>query len=81
MVASEGLVLSWTPINEAVYYEINLMTAAGDLVFAERSTQAQLKLPAQMKLTPGGKYFVQVTVNLPQGNTIKSPVVGFRVSP
>ncbi len=56
------------------------MTDAGDVVFADRSTDVQLKLPAHVKLTPGSKYFVQVTANMPQGNTIKSSVVGFRIS-
>ena len=80
MVASGDLVVRWTPVNEAAFYEVTLVTDAGDVVFAGRSTDAQLKLPAQVKLTAGSKYFVQVTANMPQGNTIKSSVVGFRIS-
>ena len=80
MVASGDLVVRWTPVNEAAFYEVTLMTDAGDVVFAGRSTDAQLKLPAQVKLTAGSKYFVRVTANMPQGNTIKSSVVGFRIS-
>lgn len=79
-VASGDLVVRWTPVNEAAFYEVTLMTDAGDVVFADRSTDVQLKLPAHVKLTPGSKYFVQVTANMPQGNTIKSSVVGFRIS-
>ncbi|MGH9871455.1 MAG: zf-HC2 domain-containing protein [Pyrinomonadaceae bacterium] len=79
-VTSAGLVFRWTAINDAESYEISLMTDAGDVVFTDRSTQTELKLPAHVRLTMGGKYFVRVTANMPQGITIKSSVVGFRVS-
>ncbi|MEP6718401.1 MAG: hypothetical protein ABJB21_04620 [bacterium] len=80
MVSSGALVFRWVPINDVQFYRISVMTDAGELVFASQSEQAQIKLPADVKLKAGNKYFVQVTANMPQGNTIKSSVVGFRVS-
>jgi hypothetical protein len=79
-VSSAELVFRWSAINDAESYEVTLMTDAGDVVFTDHSTQTELKLPGHLTLTSGGKYFVQVTANMPQGNTIKSSVVGFRVS-
>jgi hypothetical protein len=80
MVAQTELVFRWVPITDAQFYDIAVMTDTGDLVFTGQSEQTQIKLPADVKLKVGNKYFVRVTANLPQGNTIKSPVVSFRVS-
>ena len=79
-VASTELVFRWVPITDAQFYDIAVMTDTGDLVFTGHAEQTQIKLPADVKLKHGNKYFVRVTANLPQGNTIKSPVVSFRVS-
>ncbi|MBA2702849.1 MAG: zf-HC2 domain-containing protein [Blastocatellia bacterium] len=79
-VSSGDLVFRWLPIQDAQFYGISVMTAAGELVFFGQSEKTQVRLPAASRLKSGGKYFVQVTANLPQGNTIKSPVVSFRVS-
>jgi hypothetical protein len=68
----------WRPVGEALFYEVSVMTAAGDLVFERQTSDARLALPADVPLTRGAKYFVSVRAHLRQGKTSKSDPVSFR---
>ena len=68
----------WRPVGEAVFYEVSVMTAAGDLVVERQTSETRLSMPADVTLVPGAKYFVSVRAHLRQGKTSKSDPVRFR---
>jgi len=69
----------WQPISDAIFYEVFVVTAAGDLVVEKRSEDARLTLSADVPLVSGSKYFVWVRAHFREGKTAKSEVVSFRV--
>lgn len=72
------LILRWKAVSDAVYYEVSVMSKDGDQVFNIRTQQTELR-PA-IKLSPGEKYFVQISAALREGKTVKSNLVSFRVA-
>ncbi|HEX6626207.1 MAG TPA: hypothetical protein VF064_20995 [Pyrinomonadaceae bacterium] len=70
----------WQPAADALFYEVFVVTAAGDIVLEQRSEATRLPLPADAPLTPGAKYFVWIRAHLREGKTVNSSVVSFRVA-
>ncbi len=73
----EALDFRWTRVPASLYYEVRVMTADGDLVWEGRAEGNQARLPENVQLISGTKYFVSVRAFLPDGKTLTSPVVGF----
>jgi hypothetical protein len=80
IVSRESFDFRWTEVRGCLFYEIRLMTGEGDLVWEGRVEATQARIPANVQLTPGGKYFISVHAYLPEGKTLPSTVVGFRVA-
>ena len=76
-LAPETLDFRWTRVPGNLYYEVRVMTAEGDLVWEGRAEGNQTRLPENVQLVSGTKYFVSVRAFLPDGKTLTSPVVGF----
>lgn len=70
----------WAPFPDAVFYDIRVVTAAGDLVLESKTEDTHLRIADDVRLQPGAKYFVLVRAHLRQGNTVKSGIVSFRIS-
>jgi hypothetical protein len=71
---------SWTGVRNALYYEVRLVTADGDLVWETRTEENSAPLPASVSLPTGQKYFVWVQAFLAEGKTTKSTAIGFTVA-
>ena len=70
----------WQTAADALFYEVFVVTEAGDIVLEQRTEATRLRLPADAPLTPGAKYFVWVRAYLREGKTANSSVVSFRVA-
>lgn len=79
-VSQEQLDFQWKPVPRTVFYEIRVVTEAGDLVWEARATDTSARLPRQIQLQAGQKYFVWVHAYLPEGKTVKSKAVAFKAS-
>ena len=78
-IDNSELIVRWSPATDVTYYEVSIVSAAGDPVYQARTEASELRLPADARLSSGAKYFVWVTANLKQGKTSKSNVTSFRV--
>lgn len=72
--------LRWQPVAGTLDYEVKLLTAEGDLVLTQRTTEVSLRLPAGVKLESGRQYFVQIRANLVGGKSAESAPVAFTVA-
>lgn len=75
-----GLELRWQPVADAIFYEVRLLSASGDVVFSARTEEVQIRPGPGVSLVPETKYFAMVTAHLREGKTTKSSVVGFRLT-
>lgn len=71
--------LRWRPVDGALFYRVRLTTDSGDPIWEAEATGAELELPGELELIPGELYFVWVRAHRSDGETVKSPAVGFRV--
>ena len=70
----------WTEVPGTPYYDVRIVTDAGDLVIQQRVTGTTWRPPAELDLKPGAEYFVRIDA-YPAGNTsLSSDHVPFRVS-
>jgi len=67
----------WVPVAGALDYDAQVMTAEGDLVWKQRTTQSSLRLPDTVRLEAGRQYFIMVRVYLAEGKSAESKPVAF----
>ncbi len=80
VVRREDLEFRWEPVAEAIFYDVRVMSAEGDLVLEGQTENTRLKLGSTAPLVPGKKYFVVARAHLRQGKAAKSSVVSFRLA-
>ncbi len=76
---SPDTALRWQAVPGTSYYDIDIVTEEGDVVWQGKSEATSTRLPAERALRAGTKYFVWVRAHLSSGGTIKSPAVSFRI--
>ena len=77
-VVREHLEFNWTPVSHSRYYEINVVTSDGDLLWEGQTEKPVLRLPSNIVLKRGS-YFVWITAYLADGRVTKSSPVRFVV--
>jgi hypothetical protein len=70
----------WEPVPDAIFYDVQVLSADGDLVFEQQTENISLKPDPTALLVPGTKYFVFARAHLRQGKAAKSSVVSFRLT-
>ncbi len=76
----DQLQFRWKPMADAAFYEVNVVTEEGGLIFKDETSEAQLRLDDNAQLQPGAKYFVTVVAHMREGRTAKSNIVSFRLA-
>jgi hypothetical protein len=76
----EDLEFRWQPVSGAIFYEVRVMSAEGDLVFEGQTENTSLKPGATAPLVPGMKYFATIRAQLRQGQAAKSSLVSFKLA-
>ena len=74
------LAFRWQRISDALFYDVRVLTADGDLVFESKTEDTRLQPASDVPLPAGAKYFVLVRAHLRQGRTATSSIVSFRIS-
>jgi Putative zinc-finger len=80
IVPRAALEFRWNRVERALFYEVRVVTADGDLVWETRADQTEARMPAAVRLANGERFYVSVSAGLPEGKTVKAHVVGFQVT-
>jgi anti-sigma factor RsiW len=70
----------WTEVAGSPFYDVRIVTDAGDVVIQQRVTGTAWKLPAQLNLQSGAEYFVHVDAYPSGDKAVSSDHVPFRVA-
>lgn len=73
---SDG-VFSWTPVNDSLFYQVQIVTAEGDLLWRERVNAEQWNPPGELVLSAGEEYFVRIDAFVSETRSVKSDYVAF----
>ena len=77
-VSSGVSLFTWTPVPNSLYYQIRIVSDAGDLLWQERVDGTEWRLPAGLNLSPGMEYFVRVDAYLTDAKSLQSDYLLFR---
>jgi len=80
ILSRERVAFRWNPAPGALFYEVRVLTAEGDLVWEGRAEGVEARVPGSISLAAGARYYVSVSGFLSDGKTIKFPTVGFQVA-
>ena len=80
IVGKSELDIRWQLFADADFYDVRVVTTEGTLVFEGSTGDTHLRISDESQLHPGAKYLVSVRAHLRQGTSVKSSLVGFRVS-
>ena len=75
-----GSLIQWTEIPGNLRYNITVLSHAGDVLWTERLEGTEWVLSDSMDLAEGSKYYVRVEAHLPDGRTVSSKHVAFRLA-
>jgi hypothetical protein len=75
-----ALSVRWTPVPGSPYYDVRIVSDAGDLVVQQRVTGTEWQPPAPLNLVPGAEYFVHVDAYPSGDKAMGSEHVPFRVA-
>jgi len=78
-IIPEDYLFRWTPVPDCRFYQVRIVTDEGDLLWQERLTGTEWKLPALAHLTPNAEYFVRVEAFLADTRSVKSDYRLFQV--
>jgi anti-sigma factor RsiW len=70
----------WTAVSGTPYYDVRIVTDAGDVVVQQRVTGTTWRAPAQLNLHPGAEYFVHIDAYPSADKAVSSDHVPFRVA-
>jgi len=70
----------WNATKDASFYEIELVSEAGDLIWQGRSNALSVKLPAHIHLESGKVYYIWIRTHMAHGVVEQSKAVRFKVS-
>jgi hypothetical protein len=76
IIARSNPEIGWTEINGAYSYTVELLSSGGDLVWKTETAATESKIPDQVELINGNKYFLSVRAHLPDGRSLRAPAVG-----
>jgi uncharacterized protein YndB with AHSA1/START domain len=80
VVPAHEIEFRWATAESALFYEVSLVTADGDLVWQSRIEQTQARLPPEVRLIPKEKYYVWIRAQFSEGGAVKSKTIAFEVS-
>lgn len=78
-VAREELEIRWQAVPGAHLYEVTILNRSGDLVWEGQAQGDRLRVPDEVKMPPGQRYFVWVTAHVQGDGAVRSPSVAFEV--
>jgi hypothetical protein len=79
-VDARRLSFRWTEVSGTPYYDLRIVTDAGDVVIRQRVTGTTWRPSAQLNLQPGAEYFVHIDAYPSGDKAVSSDHVPFRVA-
>ena len=72
--------IAWTAVPKALFYEVEVVSEDGTLIWQHRVEQTTVVMPARPELQTGVRCFASVRAHLSNGRVLKSRAVGFLFS-
>ncbi len=78
-VKREGLEIRWQAMPQAHLYQVTVLNRRGDVVWEGEAEGARVRVPDEVNLQAGERYFVWVLAHVKGQGTAQSPSVAFEI--
>jgi len=78
-IRREGLEIRWQAVPEAHRYQVSILNHKGDLVWEGEAEGTRVRVPDDVRLHPGERYFVWVLAHVKGQGVVQSPSAAFEV--
>jgi hypothetical protein len=78
-VNASQLEFQWNPKDGAAFYEVEIVSETGDVVWKQRTVASVLKIPASVHLEKDKSYYVWVRTHMVHGQVEQSKAVRFTI--
>ena len=78
-VPREELEIRWQAVPGAHLYEVTVLNRSGDVVWEAQAPGDRLRVPDEVELRVGERYFIWVTAHVKGDGTVRSPSVAFEI--
>jgi hypothetical protein len=75
-----GSLIEWAEVPGNIHYDIFVLSHTGDVLLTERLEGTDWVLDETLHLTAGSKYYFRVEAQLPDGSSVSSQHVNFKVT-
>jgi hypothetical protein len=79
--ASAGMLFTWRAVAPGAFYSLTVTDERGDLVWRGSTNDTLLRLPPDVTLRPGSRYFWFVEGLLEDGTSATTDAIGFWTEP
>ena len=78
-VISPGFPIRWTELSEGSHYTVYILSDDGDVLWTEHLQGNEWTMQEKLQLDPDGNFFLRVEAELPNGSTVSSKHLAFRL--
>jgi len=78
-IGVDGSVFRWSAVPDCLHYDVRVVAGDGSLLWQERVTDTQWRIPGDLQLVPGEDYYFRVDAYLAAAKSVNSPHVLFRI--
>jgi hypothetical protein len=75
-----GTLIQWAEVPGKLHYDIFVLSHTGDVLWTERTDRTEWVLPEPVRLPTDSKYYFRVEALLPDGRSVSSRHVVFRIA-
>lgn len=75
-----GSLMQWAEVHNSLHYNIFILSHAGDVLWTERLAGTEWVLQEALHLAAGSEYYFRVEALLPDGRSVNSKYVIFRIA-
>jgi hypothetical protein len=75
-----GSSVRWAEVSGNIHYNVYVLSADGDVLLKQRTSDTEWILQRDLRLTTGDDYFLRIEAVLPDGGTLNSRHIHFKAS-
>ena len=79
-VSPAGMMVRWTPVDDAMHYSVRIVDDYGRIVVDSFADAPEFRVPSHIRLAPGANYYVKVDAYVVGDKAVSSSHISFTVA-
>ncbi|NCF52977.1 hypothetical protein GWP57_15350 [Gammaproteobacteria bacterium] len=79
-VSPAGMMVRWTPVDDAMHYSVRIVDDYGRIVIDSFADAPEFRVPSHIRLAPGANYYVKIDAYVVGDKAVSSSHISFTVA-